>query len=103
LPGNETMLCEAVTGIDGGGWDKQVGIGLLYTKGKLVHRFRCIDGVFHAAGNASEGFWDTDFEWDGVTDRTRDYGFSGYGAADDSKPLRMEFTATRAAGGQNSW
>ncbi len=103
LPGNETMLCEAVVGIDGGGWDRQIGIGLLYTRGKLVHRFRCIEEVFHVAGSPENGFWDTDFEWDGITDRTQDYGFSGAGEADDSKPLRMEFTAVRAENGSNSW
>ena len=36
-------------------------------------------------------------------DRLRDFGLSGFGEADDSKPLRMEFTAVRAGSGANSW
>jgi uncharacterized protein (DUF1800 family) len=101
IPEDEAMLCEAVAQIDAGGWSKQVAIGLRYIDGKLVHRFRCIEGVFHLAGQTSSGFWDSD--WDGVTDRTKTYGFSGFGEADDSKPLRMEFTAVRAENGSNSW
>jgi uncharacterized protein (DUF1800 family) len=101
LAENETMLCEAVAQIDAGGWNKQVGIGLRYINGKLVHRFRCIEGVFHFAGQTNTGFWDSD--WSVATDHTKDYGFSGFGDADDSKPLRMEFTAVRAANGSNSW
>jgi uncharacterized protein (DUF1800 family) len=101
IPTNEAMLCEAVAQIDAGGWDKELAIGLRYIDGKLVHRFRCIEGVFHLSGQPDSGFWDSD--WDGVTDRTKTYGFSGFGEADDSKPLRMEFTAVRAANGSNSW
>ena len=101
IPQDETMLCEAVTQIDAGGWDKEVAIGLRYINGKLVHRFRCIQGVFHVAGQSGDGFWDSD--WDGATDYTKTYGFSGFGQGDDSKPLRMEFTAVRAANGSNSW
>ena len=86
---DDAMLCEAVTSIDAGGWTNEIGIGLSYSKGKLMHRFRCIDGVFRKPDN--NGFWDTDSEWDGVTDQTNAYGFSGFGEADDSKPLRMEF------------
>jgi uncharacterized protein (DUF1800 family) len=101
IPEDEAMLCEAVAQIDAGGWSKQVAIGLRYINGKLVHRFRCIEGVFHVAGQPNSGFWDSD--WDGVSDRTGTYGFSGFGEADDSKPLRMEFTAVRAENGSNSW
>jgi len=101
LPQNEAMLCEAVAQIDAGGWNKEIAIGLRYVNGKLVHRFRCIEGVFHVAGQSNSGFWDSD--WDGATDRTTSYGFSGFGDADDSRPLRMEFTAVRAANGSNSW
>ncbi|WP_265594797.1 DUF1800 family protein [Haloferula sp. BvORR071] len=101
IPNNDAMLCEAVATINGGGWNHQIGIGLAYSKGKLMHRFRCIQEVFHQANG--DGYWDTDFEWDGVTDHTKTYGFSGFGEADDSKPLRMEFTAVRAANGSNSW
>ncbi|WP_367871612.1 DUF1800 family protein [Luteolibacter sp. Populi] len=101
IPGNDAMLCEAVAQIAPGGWTNQIGIGLFYSKGKLMHRFRCIEGIFRKPNN--EGFYDTDFEWDGVTDQTKTYGFSGFGEADDSKPLRMEFSAVRAANGSNSW
>jgi uncharacterized protein (DUF1800 family) len=101
IPQDEAMLCEAVAQIDAAGWDKEIAIGLRYINGKLVHRFRCIEGVFHVAGQSNDGFWDSD--WNGTTDRTKSYGFSGFGEADDSKPLRMEFTAVRAANGTNSW
>ncbi len=101
LPEDEAMLCEAVAQIDAGGWNKQIGIGLRYINGKLVHRFRCIEGVFHLSGQTNSGFWDSD--WNATTDRTKIYGFSGFGEADDSKPLRMEFTAVRSADGSNSW
>jgi len=102
IPNDETMLCEAVVQINAGGWTKQVGIGLRYVNGRLCHRFRCIEDVFRVSGAAQPtGFWDSD--WSATTDRTKDYGFSGYGPADDSKPLRMEFTAVRAANGSNSW
>ena len=101
LPTDDAMLCEAVAQIDAGGWDKEVGIGLRYADGKLMHRFRCIEGVFHLSGQSSTGFWDSD--WTDATDHTKNYGFSGFGDADDSKPLRMEFTAVRAANGSNSW
>lgn len=101
IPQDETMLAEAVTMIDAARWNKQVGIGLSYVRGKLVHRFHCLPNVFHQAANASDGFWDSD--WNATTDQTKNYGFSGFGEADDSKPLRMDFTAVRAANGSNSW
>lgn len=101
LPTTETMLCEAVAQINAAGWNKEIGIGLRYANGKLMHRFRCIEGVFHLSGQTNTGFWDSD--WTSSTDHTRNYGFSGFGDADDSKPLRMEFTAVRAANGTNSW
>lgn len=101
IPQNDTMLCEAVAMIDAARWEKQVGIGLSYVRGKLVHRFHCMESVFHQAGDPDEGFWDSD--WSATTDQTKIYGFSGFGEADDSKPLRMDFTAVRAANGSNSW
>ncbi len=101
ISGNETMLGEAVVMIDAARWDKQLGIGLRYVNGKLVYRFHCLQNVFHVAGDNNTGFWDSD--WAATTDQTKNYGFSGFGTADDSKPLRMEFTAVRASNGSNSW
>ncbi|MEO5713383.1 MAG: DUF1800 family protein [Luteolibacter sp.] len=91
---DESMLCEAVADINQSGWSRQLGIGIRYYKGKLVHRFRGIEGVFYQNGHPGDGFWDSD--WSGTpVDRTRDFGFSGYGSADDSYPLRLEFTAAQ--------
>jgi uncharacterized protein (DUF1800 family) len=99
LSGSETMLCEAVTQINGGGWNKQVGIGLRSVAGRVTYRFRCIEGLFNVNGN---GHWASDWG-NPPADRTKDFGLSGYGDADDSKPLRMEFAATRPDPTKNLW
>lgn len=94
IESDESMLCEAVSDINQSGWSRQLGMGIRYINGKLVHRFRGIEGVFYQSGHPGDGFWDSD--WSGSpVDRTRDFGFSGYGNADDSYPLRLEFTAVQ--------
>ncbi len=98
---DETMLCEAVADIDQSGWSRQIGIGIRYVNGRLYHRFRCVEGTFHLNGSPGSGVWDSD--WSLANDRTRDFGFSGYGHADDSRPLRLEFSATQPVAGVNSW
>jgi uncharacterized protein (DUF1800 family) len=98
----DTMLFEAVAQINRGGWNKQVGMGLRYAGGRITHRFRCIEGVFKVGGSANSGFWHSDWN-NPPADRSRDFGLSGFGPADDSKPLRLEFTAVRAGSGANSW
>lgn len=103
IQNNDSMLCEAIADIEQSGWSRQISIGIRYINGKFVHRFRGIEGVFYKSGtNPREGFWDSDWG-SNPTDRTRDYGFSGYGNADDSKPLRFEFTATQANSSSNIW
>lgn len=99
LNGGETMLCEAVAQINGGGWNKQVGIGLRSVGGRVTYRFRCIEGLFHVGGN---DLWNSDWG-NPPADRTRDFGLSGFGEADDTKPLRMEFVATQPNAAQNLW
>ena len=102
IEGDESMLCEAVADINQSGWSRQIAMGIRYTKGKLVHRFRGVEGAFHREGLPNDGFWDSD--WNASpTDRTRAFGFSGYGAADDSVPLRMEFSATQPNPAVNLW
>lgn len=102
IESDDSMLCEAIADINQSGWSRQIAIGIRYINGKLVHRFRGIEGAFHQSGNSGSGFWDSD--WSGTpTDRTRDFGFSGHGGADDSKPLRFEFTATQPNSGTNLW
>ncbi|MES2438604.1 MAG: DUF1800 family protein [Verrucomicrobiota bacterium] len=102
IESDESMLCEAVADINQSGWSRQIGIGIRYINGKLVHRFRGIEGVFHRSGNVNSGFWDSD--WSGSpADRTRAFGFSGYGPADDSVPLRIEFSATQPNPAVNLW
>jgi uncharacterized protein (DUF1800 family) len=101
IQSEETMLFEAVADINQSGWSRQIGIGIRYVNGKLVHRFRGIEGVFHRSGSPGDGFWDSD--WAVAVDRTRAFGFSGYGPADDSVPLRLEFSATQPNSGQNLW
>ena len=79
IDGDETMLCEAVADINQSGWSRQIAMGIRYAKGKLVHRFRGIEGAFHRDGLPNDGFWDSD--WSATPlDRTRAFGFSGYGA-----------------------
>ena len=102
IEGDDTMLFEAVADINQSGWTRQIGMGVRYINGKLVHRFRAIEGAFYRSGNTTAGFWDSDWNASPV-DRTRAFGFSGYGAADDSLPLRLEFSATQPNSGTNLW
>ena len=105
---SDTMLGEAVAQVSQGGWNKSLGIGLRYRDGRVTYRFRCIEGLFRVAENPDnpsdpdDGFWDSDWNVP-PTDRSKDFGFGGYGSVDDSKPLRMEFTATRPNASVNSW
>lgn len=99
---DESMLCETVADLEQSGWNRQIAIGIRYHKGKLMHRFRGIEGAFHINGDPAAGFWDSD--WSNTpTDRSRNFGFSGHGSADDSKPLRFEFSATQPNAGTNLW
>jgi uncharacterized protein (DUF1800 family) len=99
---DDSMLCEAVADIEQSGWSRQIAIGIRYVGGRLTYRFRGIEGAFHQNGNPTSGFWDSDWN-SSPTDRLRDFGFSGYGTADDSKPLRFEFAATQPVSGTNLW
>jgi uncharacterized protein (DUF1800 family) len=101
LEDNEAMLTEAVVGVAGTGWDGQIGTGLRYLNGRLTWRFRCGAEAFHRTSSTSSGFWNSDWN-DFPADRSALVGFSGYGPADDSDPLALEFTATRSAS-QNLW
>lgn len=99
---SDTMLAEAVAQVNQGGWNKSVGIGLRYRDGRVTYRFRCIEGLFHVLDEPTDGFWTSD--WNAPpADRSADFGFSGSGTADDSKPLRLEFSATRPNAAVNSW
>ena len=102
IENNESMLFEAVADIDQSGWSRQIGMGIRYVKGKLVHRFREAEGVFHRSGIPTDGIWNTDWSSPPV-DLTRALGFSGYGPADDSAPLRFEFSATQPNPAVNLW
>lgn len=102
IENDESMLCEAIADINQSGWNRQIAIGIRYINGKLVHRFRAIEGAFHQSGDPGAGFWDSDWSSNPV-DRTRDLGLSGYGNPDDSKPLRLEFTATQPNPAVNLW
>ena len=102
IEGSDTMLAEAVAQVDQGGWSKSLGIGLRYRDGRVTYRFRCIEGLFHVSGQPADGFWNSD--WNSPpADRKADFGLSGVGPADDSKPLRFEFTAHRPNASVNSW
>ncbi|MES2922799.1 MAG: DUF1800 family protein [Verrucomicrobiota bacterium] len=102
IEGDESMLSEAVADINQSGWSRQIGMGIRYINGKLVHRFRGIEGLFYQSGNPLAGFWSSDWSASPV-DRTRVFGFSGYGPADDSIPLRLEFTAVQPTAAVNLW
>ncbi|MGC4017416.1 MAG: DUF1800 family protein [Luteolibacter sp.] len=100
IESSETMLCEAVVGRTGAGWESQIGIGLRWINGRLTYRFRCGADTFQSA--SGDAFWNSD--WNTFpTDRTAQFGFSGYGNADVSLPLRFDFTAVRLNGTQNLW
>jgi uncharacterized protein (DUF1800 family) len=99
---DDTMLCEAVADINQSGWTSQIGMGIRYVKGKLVHRFRANSGVFGRVSNVNNGFWNTDSSATPV-DRTLALGFSGAGPADESAPLRLEFSATQPNPAVNVW
>jgi uncharacterized protein (DUF1800 family) len=94
IDGDDTMVCEAVADINQSGWSRQIGMGIRYVRGKLVHRFRGVEGAFYRNGNPATGIWDSDWNANPV-DRTRDFGLSGHGALDESDPLRFEFTAVQ--------
>ncbi|MCW1884349.1 DUF1800 family protein [Luteolibacter flavescens] len=108
LDGSDTMLCEAVAQVHQGSSNKSVGIGLRYRDGRVTYRFRCIEGLFRVAeipdnpSKADAGFWGSDWA-NPPADRSRDFGFSGVGTMDDTKPLRMQFTATRPDPAVNAW
>ncbi|MCW1923480.1 DUF1800 family protein [Luteolibacter arcticus] len=108
LEGSDTMLGEAVAQVNHGGWSKSVGIGLRYRDGRVTYRFRCIEGLFRVPEipdnplDTDDGYWGSDWNVPPL-DRTKDFGFSGFGTGDDSKPLRMEFSATQPNAGTNAW
>ncbi|MES2474405.1 MAG: DUF1800 family protein [Verrucomicrobiota bacterium] len=102
ISADETMLFEAVADINQSGWSRQIGIGLRWINGRLTHRFRGVEGVFHRAGQPNDGFWDSDWNNPPV-DRSKTFGFSGHGSSDDSVPLRLEFSATQPTAGVNVW
>lgn len=99
---DEVMITEAVVGRSGTDWNGQIGLGLRYVNGKLMYRFRCGNQTFRRVANANDGFWNSDWSTN-PADRTNALGFSGHGAADDSDPLRLEFTATRPNASVNQW
>ncbi len=94
IGGNEAMICEAVADINQSGWSRQIGMGIRYVGGKLTYRFRGVEGAFYRNGNPLTGIWASDWNASPV-DRSRDFGFSGFGSLDESHPLRMEFTAVQ--------
>ncbi|MCP5543957.1 MAG: DUF1800 domain-containing protein [Akkermansiaceae bacterium] len=102
LDTDEAMLVEAVADIGRSGWSRQIGAGFRTVNGRLVHRFRCIEGAFHRSGNPASGYWHSDWSAAPV-DRRAELGFSGVGDADDSAPLRFEFSATQPIAGVNLW
>ncbi len=102
ISSDETMLVEAVADINQSGWSRQIGMGLRYLNGRLTYRFRGVEGVFHRSGQPTNGFWASDWSSPPV-DLTRAFGFSGHGPADDSVPLRFEFSATQPTAGVNLW
>lgn len=102
ISGTTTMLFEAIAELDDGGWSSQVAMGLYYRNGVLTHRFRCINGVFQYPGQPTWSFYNTG-STSAANDRTHDLGFSGFGSADDSHPLRLEFTATQPNPALDEW
>ncbi len=102
MAGRRSEIFDLVTELDDGGWASAVRMGLFYREGVLTYRFRCIQDVFHQDGHPTWAFYGT-----GSTQPQNDLkqalGFSGFGEADDSLPLRFVFTAVQPDPGQNLW
>ena len=79
------------------------GMALRYYNGGLTHLFHSdADGGFSAAGQPTEGVWDTDYG-DPPADLKGKLGFSGYGPADISSRLQFRLFARRVGAGNNTW
>lgn len=102
IPGDETMLAEAIVNRAGTGWAGRIAVGIRYRHGRVMHRFYCGNEVFHPQGYPQDGLWHSDWAETPV-DRKADLGFSGFGTQDDSFPLSFEFTATRVNVTDNLW
>ena len=79
IEGDDAMLFEAVADINQSGWSRQIGMGVRYINGKLVHRFRAVEGAFYRSGNPTPDSG-TAIGTARPMDRTRAFGFSGYGS-----------------------
>ncbi len=93
---------ELVVELDDGGWRNSIGMGLYRSGGVVTHRFRCIHGVFYENGEAGNSFYNTGSS-SPENDRKAEIGLTGFGAADDSDPLRFEFIADRVSFLVNEW
>ena len=102
LAGRRTELFELVTELDDGGWSAAIRMGLYYRDGVVTHRIRCINGVFHYEGQPGWSFYGTG-STQPANDLKQALGFSGFGEADDSLPLRLQFTAHQPDPGENLW
>ncbi|BCX47993.1 calcium-binding-repeat protein [Haloferula helveola] len=102
LAARRGTMFELVTELDDGGWSTSLAMGLYYQDGVVTHRFRCINNVFHPDGNTGGSFYNTG-STSAANDRKAELGLSGYGSADDSYPLRFEFTAHQPDAATNLW
>ena len=102
LNGRSTDILRAVTELEGENWTHQLSFGLYFRDGRLTHEFSCTNLLFHDERNPAWGLYARGSTSEG-NDRTRDFGFSGFGDADDSHPLGMEMTAVRPDPAQNRW
>lgn len=102
MAGSRDEIVEITTELDDGGWGSSLRMGLYYRDGVLTYRFRCVNEVFHQLGQPTWAFYH-----DGPTQPANDIknaiGFSGFGEADDSFPLRFSFTAHQPDPAENLW
>ena len=99
---DNTEIMKLETRLLDGSWREELSVGIRYDHGVLAHRFRCYNGIFHHPDNPDWSLSDTGSTSPGNSIQAA-LGFSGYGEADDSDPLRFEFTATQPTPGVNLW
>lgn len=98
----EQDVAELVVRTVGGDWRHELQMGIRAFKGRVNYNFEFRRDLFHREGHPTWSIYFEDWSDDGP-DFKSDFGFSGVGEMDDSKPLRFEMTAVQLVAGVNEW